>query len=361
MKKGTMYRKRCNLIYFAWVAVVVIALGLGGCEMPEGQSVAQIPESGDSVWIEFPAEGQIVPNQVIPFVVYATSEGSVPAISLEVNGVALSTNQTASLDSDGSGRMARLDQVWQPPAEGEYTLTASASGASTAVTFCVVTCNPEEEVQTGPTPTDTATLPFITLPPEGATDTPTPDTESQVEFWAAPPYINEGECTTLNWNVSGAQTVYYEGGKVASSGSQQECPAESRDYQLQVVGTDSGTTDYWASVDVYEVDEPLPPTNTPTNTSPPPPAEPPTDTPTPTEEPPPADTSGPSINWTTLVWEDCRAFGQAEVTMNPASPRRHSITTKTAKVGTESGCRKSRRICGNPRSESRSMMVWEHR
>ena len=217
--------------------------------------------------------------------------------------------------------------------------------------------------------------------PRGATDTPTPDTESQVEFWAAPPYINEGECTTLNWNVTGDfQAVTYEGGTVNASGSQSECPAESRDYQLQVVEMDGSTSDHWASVEVYQVDEPLPPTDTPTATpysessaefwAAPPylnsgecttlnwnvygdfqavyfegtsvgasgsdeecPAETYTynlqvvemdgsttdhwatvEVSEPPPEPPPADTSGPSINWTTLVWEDCRAFGQAEVT-----------------------------------------------
>ena len=135
------------------------------------------------------------------------------------------------------------------------------------------------------------------LPP---TDTPTatPYSESSAEFWAAPPYLNSGECTTLNWNVYGDfQAVYFEGTSVGASGSDEECPAETYTYNLQVVEMDGSTTDHWASVEVSE-----------------PPPEPPTDTPTPTEEPPPADTSGPSIDWTNGFLEACQFYGQAGIT-----------------------------------------------
>jgi len=120
-----------------------------------------------------------------------------------------------------------------------------------------------------------------------STDTPTPTTQvytpSSAEFWAAPPYINSGECTTLNWNVSGDfQAVYFEGSTVNASGNDSECPAESYTYHLQIIEMDGSTADHWVSVDV--------------------------------SDPPPADTSGPSINWTDLVIEGCQFYGQAGIT-----------------------------------------------
>ncbi len=193
---------------------------------------------------------------------------------------------------------------------GKYTLTASTYGASASITFCIVSCQAVAKVETGSNQsepyiaiTPTATLPFITLQPDMLTGTPT---TTSVEFWVAPPYVNAGACTTLNWNVSGDfQAIYYEGTLVNASGNRTECPQESRNYQLQVVGVDGSTTEYWASVEVYQADEPTTirmrtqsPTKTPTATVPP---------------LTPADTSGPTINWTNLVFEDCKFFGQAGI------------------------------------------------
>ncbi len=210
--------------------------------------------------------------------------------------------------------MVRADLSWQPPAEGEYRIVASAGGASTALSFCVVTCDkpPTAAVEADSPPTitpPTIAPPIITLPPNQPSSTPTaspmpsitpsptstatnmptatltPTTISYIEpganFWAAPDAITQGECTTLNWDVSGDfQAVYFEGNLVNATGSDSECPASSYTYHLQVVDMYGGTYDYWASVDVAA---------------------------------PPADTSGPNINWTNLVWEACEFYGEADI------------------------------------------------
>ena len=277
------------------VAIVSLMLLLSGFALPQSQ-----PISDTQVWIEFPFDGINLPNQTITFVVYATDANGISGINLKINGESLPSSQAFSISTDGSGLMARLDQEWQPPAEGEYTLEASASGASTSVSFCVVTCQPEtiqEPVDATPTWTPTPAPADIDTPTATPTvtssetptplpyisPTPTPYIESSAEFWAAPPYINEGECTTLNWNVSGDfQSVYYESSLVNASSSQQECPMESYTYHLQVTEMDNSTTDYWASVDV--------------------------------SEPPPADTSGPTISYVGHFWEGCSIFGEANIT-----------------------------------------------
>lgn len=282
-----------------FVICLLLALCLIGCD---GEAPA-LPVSSVQAWVEYPFDGDILPMGPITLVVYAADSAGVTTINVKVNGVALPSGQLEILTSDGSNRLVRTDIAWQPPAEGEYIVEADGGGASSSITFCVVTCNPEEDIASPtPTATSTSTLPVITLPPDAPTETPTPTpyTESQVEFWTAPPYLNQGECTTLNWNVTGDfQAVYYEGAMVNASGSQQECPAESRSYQLQVVEVDNVTTDHWALVEVYQVDEVAPPTNTPTPTEPP---------------PPPQDTSGPTINWTDATLEACQFYGRAGIT-----------------------------------------------
>jgi len=282
-----------TLLICTLCALVVILSACGPEEAPA------LPESGAQAWVEYPFDGDIVPMEPVTLVVYAADSAGVSTINVKVNGVALPVGQLEPLTSDSSNRLVRTDIAWQPPAEGEYTVVADGGGSSSSTSFCVVTCQLEEVIEIGSTPTATSTLAIITLPPDTPTDTPTPETftESQVEFWAAPPYLNSGECTTLNWNVSGdIQAVYFEGNTVNPSGSYQDCPAESRTYQLQVVDGGNVTTDHWVSVEVYEV------------------AAPPTDTPTPTEEPPPVDTSGPSINWADLIIEGCQFYGQAGIT-----------------------------------------------
>lgn len=292
------------------IAVLTISLLLSGYSLL-GESLQDSSTTGAEVWIEFPFGGIDLPNQAITFVVYASDANGVSGIELKVNGQTLPAGQLTALSSDGSSLMVRLDQTWQPPVEGEYTLEATAAGATASVTFCIVSCDePVEEADEptatntntpvadeptwtpSPTPADTSTptstaQPTATSTPtpspsDTPTYTPTPYTESSAEFWVAPDYINSGECTTINWNVYGDfQTVFFEGSPVNASGSDSECPSESYTYQLQVVEMDSTYTDYWASVEVYV---------------------------------PPADSTGPTINYVTHFWEGCTIYGEAGIT-----------------------------------------------
>ena len=56
------------------------------------------------------------------------------------------------------------------------------------------------------------------------TATPTQAPQAPVEFWANPPYINAGQCTTLNWHVEGVQAIYLDGQPQVGAGSKQVCP-----------------------------------------------------------------------------------------------------------------------------------------
>ncbi len=314
MNSLNRYRRKFLFVIFILTA---LTLTLSACELSqeELEAVGNL-EAGPQVWIEYPPEGEIFTMGSIPITVYAASQSGVGGISISVGGQVVAVTELIPLIDDST--LVRADLNWQPPTEGEYLILASAGGAPASLRFCVVTCETaEDDDQPGPTATATATLApdeptwtpspspaasYTPTPTPANTNTPTPTayvsptptptiylsptataySESSAEFWAAPPYINAGECTTLNWNVYGDfQAVYFEGISVNASGSDQECPPETYTYHLQVVEMDNSTTDHWTTVDVYE--------------------------------PPPADTSGPSVNWTNLVWESCQFFGEAGI------------------------------------------------
>ncbi|MBL6983232.1 MAG: hypothetical protein ISR58_18805 [Anaerolineales bacterium] len=315
MKNTNSFPKNGFQTYFMWFAMVMISLLLSGSAVTQESSA-----TGTDAWIEFPFNGMDLPNQTINFVVYATDASGISGISLKVNGEAIPEGTTYAISTEGSAIMARLDQEWQPPAEGKYTLEATAhttgggTSSPSSVTFCVGTCDDTVIEETGPiipqddadadptwTPTPTAAYsetPTATPTPSPApsetptatltlTETPTPTptatayTQSSADFWAAPPYINQGECTTLNWNVYGDfQAVYFEGTVVNPSGSDSECPTETYTYHLQVLEMDNSATDYWTNVEVYAA---------------------------------PADTTGPTVNYVTHFWEGCTIYGEADM------------------------------------------------
>jgi len=307
-----------------FIFVILMGLLLNACELD--QSKPPLPEAeeiGSKAWVEYPPRGETMEMGIIPIVAYAGSTSGVSSLTVSVDGETLPVEPLQPLTTDGSTRLVRVDHSWQPPGEGKYTVVANADGATASITFCVVSCYPVESAETTPTNTpeddvtftpsptpapddptytptwtpsptaaDTSTYTPTTQPTATETpspypsDTPTltPYTESSADFWAAPDYLNSGECTTLSWNVYGDfQAVYFEGSSVNVSGSDSECPAESYTYHLQVVEMDGSYTDYWASVEV-EVYVP------------------------------PADTTGPNINYVTHFWEGCTIFGEAGLT-----------------------------------------------
>jgi hypothetical protein len=247
--------------------------------------------SGGGVWVEFPFEGQTMPEEPITFVVVASAAGGVEGISLAINGESLATGQINDISNEGDMSMVRLEQVWQPPDQGQYTLVAESGGASSSVTFCVVACEAEIDVEPSDTPTP---APNVTITPT-STDTPAaaPETEPIMSFWAEPDTIDAGVCTTLRWEVEGFQSVTLNGNAVGLSGSDEECPCPSQTYTLAGVKADGTSDQRTVTVTVNGSCE-LP------DTEPPPPA-----------EDPPADTIGPEYEWTNVVFEDCKFYGQA--------------------------------------------------
>ncbi len=268
-------------------------------------------DSSAQAWVEYPYEGSILPMGQAMLVVYAADPGGISYIHIKVNGESLPAFAASPMTADGSSRLVRIDYPWTPPAEGEYRVeaagvnSAGAAGAFGSTRFCIVTCQPAQAPPPTDTPTPapgepptstpTAALPIITLPPLSPTPTatltsPPPPANVTVNFFAEPPYVNAGNCSTLRWQVTGTDKVYLNGSLVSALSNTPRCPCETETHTLRVVAPDGTAQEYYARIDVYGSCA-LPPTT----------------------EAPPVDSTGPTINSFGTFWEGCSIYGQADI------------------------------------------------
>jgi hypothetical protein len=125
------------------------------------------------------------------------------------------------------------------------TATPTPTRAPTRIPTNTATNIPSPTVRRPPTatrtrviiPTDTAT----SIPSATATDTPppsftpTPTTTPFISFRADRTTINQGESTTLRWDVEGVDKVYFEGADAQGHGSRVVTPNQTQTYTLRVV------------------------------------------------------------------------------------------------------------------------------
>lgn len=149
---------------------------------------AQAPETGDAppapgpqVWIEFPLEGQTLPLETITFAIAAADPAGVSAVDLSLNGQAEPVTEAAPLSEVHANRLLLIEKEWMPPSAGVYVLeararnSAGAHGASTAVRFCVISCEPPTTPTPSPAPAQLVVPTFTPLPAISPyTPTPTP-------------------------------------------------------------------------------------------------------------------------------------------------------------------------------------------
>ena len=306
--KTTIHPKGFELKRHLPAMLLILILFTSGCAGGSAPSL----DSSAQAWVEYPYEDSILPMGEVMLVVYATDPAGISYIHIKVNGQSLPAYAATPMTTDGSSRLVRIDYPWYPPAEGEYLVEAAgvndagATGGSSSTRFCIVTCTPSATstpapgTTPSPAPGDTSTpLPFITLP-SNTTETPsptittTPETSADVtvEFFADPPYVNAGNCSTMHWEVSGTDKVYLNGSSVYFRGMEQRCPCETETHTLRVVKPDGSSQDYPLRIDVYGSCS-VPVTDTP---------------------PQPSDTSGPLFISGNLVWDNCQFFGVAEFT-----------------------------------------------
>lgn len=87
-------------------------------------------------------------------------------------------------------------------------------------------------------------------PPPPPPDQPTPPPGATISFVANPTSIQQGQCSTLRWDVDGVREIYFEGVGVTGHEERQQCPTQTTTYTLRVVFTDGSAQDYTATVTV---------------------------------------------------------------------------------------------------------------
>lgn len=86
-----------------------------------------------------------------------------------------------------------------------------------------------------PTPTPTSRPTDTPTPRPTDTPTPTPTPQATVNFWADATTIQAGSCTTVHWETSNVQAVFFDGQGVAGWGSHQTCPCSAETHTLDVL------------------------------------------------------------------------------------------------------------------------------
>ncbi|MBL8155511.1 MAG: hypothetical protein JNM70_15115 [Anaerolineae bacterium] len=97
----------------------------------------------------------------------------------------------------------------------------------------------------------TAPLPIPTLVPATPTFTLQPTSASaDPNLRADQSSVRGGECTTIRWDASNTQRIFFEGQPVANSGSQQVCPTASKTYTLLITYSDGRQVSYAVRIEV---------------------------------------------------------------------------------------------------------------
>ncbi|MBI9047340.1 MAG: hypothetical protein JEZ06_22825 [Anaerolineaceae bacterium] len=292
-----------SFFYKNFCVMVLLALLASGCSpttMPSQPTDISIPPtievpaellasigSGANIWIEFPYNGQTLPDEELTFVVYATSSSGVDSIRLALNGEPFPTTTLNDLSSDGSKSLASVEQTWKPTRKGQFTLSAEATGTSSSIIFCIETCE-TSGLELEPSKTPTPNITHTPTPTPKISPTVTATTYSAphtfIELGADPYTINAGDCTTVYWNTDGLASVTLNSDPVYEDGGIEQCLCENTIYTLS--GTDSigGKKSKQITVIVNGSCD----------------AE--------------VDTEGPAISgWTFMRWEDCRFHGLATI------------------------------------------------
>ena len=133
-----------------------------------------------------------------------------------------------------------------------------------------VSCSPQVDgcptpVGGGPTPVSCPTLvnPVIT-------DTPTSLPGATIQFWADPPKIQAGACTTIRWHAENVQGVVFGGIQQPLDGSYQDCLCSNQRYTLTV--THLNGTEEKRTMDINVTGECVTPISPPPQDTTPPPA-----------------------------------------------------------------------------------------
>lgn len=238
---------------FVVTSLIILSL-LAGCNMPASAG-------GASVWLDVPLDGLTFPvPQPIKIEGHASAASSISSVEIWINGTLLTTIDNPPME----GSLASFHTEWTPSMAGEYVIQAVAFSTegnasppdSARVTFGTTAAgnNCPTPVGGGPTPVSCDEAPGSGCPtPVGGgptpvscvtpviTDVPTlppPPAGTVIQFWAEPPTLPAGACTTIRWHVENASRVVFGGMDQAMDGSYTDCLCDSQRYTLRVTRLD---------------------------------------------------------------------------------------------------------------------------
>ncbi|MEW6400671.1 MAG: Ig-like domain-containing protein [Chloroflexota bacterium] len=216
------------------VVLFSLALGTAAC--------GQAAEAGPRVWIDAPTDGALVPSGTpVTVISHAYAREGVAEVVLTIDGAAYRRDAPAS----PGATYVQINQDWLPPTDGTYALQVQAYGVGGQLSnLASITVRVGGTVTaTSPitvTPVITATPTATSAPTETPTNTPTiPPPGASIQFWADPPQIQAGACTTIRWHVENAARVVFGGVDQPFDGSYKDCMCQSQRYQLTVVELDA--------------------------------------------------------------------------------------------------------------------------
>ncbi len=266
------------------VLIVILLILLPGCR--------QSDEKGSvTVWLDVPLDGLIFSElQGINIKGHAEAKDLVNSVEIWVNSALLTTISKPPMQAG----LASFYTNWTPDAPGEYIIQAIAFGAdgapsqpdSVRIIFGQEAEEPDDEPALAEKPDPEDTLPPAATPP-GPVTPPAP-TPATIRFWADPPVIKAGDCTTIRWQVENASRVIFGDTDQPFESSYRDCLCANQRYTLRVFNLDGSEERRSLDVTVTgSCDTPQPPS--------PPPAEPPPDTTPPPVPTPAAPADGLSI------------------------------------------------------------------
>lgn len=227
-----MDKTRCLNLLIRIALLFSLALGTAAC--------GQAAESRPRVWIDAPTDGVLVPSGTpVTVVSHAYARQGVAEVVLTIDGAAYRRDAPASPGS----MYVQVSQDWQPPADGTYAVQVQAYDAAGQVSnMASVTVRVGGTLTATSvfTATSTATSVFTATFVPTSTFTPSPTTppDAAIQFWADPPQIQAGACTTIRWHVENAARVILGSADQPFDGSYKDCMCQSQHYQLTVVKLD---------------------------------------------------------------------------------------------------------------------------
>lgn len=229
-----MEKTRCLNLLIRIALLFSLSLGTAAC--------GQAAEGHPRVWIDAPGDGALVPaGSTVTVMSHAYAREGVAEVVLTIDGAAYRRDASASPGAD----YVQISQDWQPPANGTYAVQVQAYDASGQVsnTASITVRVGGGTITATPAPviTDTPVITETFIPTETPTNTPTSTSlpRAAVQFWADPPQIQAGGCTTIRWHVENAARVIFGGVDQPFDGSYQDCLCHTERYTLTVVQLDS--------------------------------------------------------------------------------------------------------------------------